>query len=382
VLRVAIIGNGLSIAANGGFELAALTAAVRQRLEAVQIGNESAYEALVRIAANMQADEEHAPGWESDFERLLGPLDRVSRLLNEDLPAIVGGIRPALRPQLAEVSAEVRALYVRGVGAVLGVVDDLVANANIAPVERVVRWLTKGLAAGDRMAVYTVNYDALLDRGLLAVAQELVAAVPRFALADQFSGQPGDVLQFRISAVPGDALLVHVRRAKELPRHRTVDLYHVHGGEQWLRAGDGAVMKAAHLNDVRARHLFTRWANGEAIAAQPVVLLTDQKSRVADLPPFDEDYTRLRRDLFDADRVVITGYSFGDLPLNRTISEVWRHPGRNAAGHWMITRRDCPEEEQDQVIATMRAKLETQDLPEVRFGGLPDVLEAEDDSFD
>jgi hypothetical protein len=241
--------------------------------------------------------------------------------------------------------------------------------------------MTHGLGAADRVAVYTVNYDALLDRGLLTVEEELVAGVPPFVLADQFSGQPGDVWALAISGVPGDALPVHVRRTKEWPRQRTVDLYHLHGGEQWLRTRDGEVVKAAHLNDVRAQHLFTRWAEGEAIAARPVLLLTDQKSHVADLPPFDEDYARLRRDLRDADRVVVAGYGFGDVPLNRTIGEAWRHPGRNANAHWLITRRGCPDDEQNQAIAAMREKLETQELPEVRFGPLPDVLEAEADFF-
>src|SRR2546422_7750235 len=128
--RLILIGNGVSVAANAGFALSPLTTAVRTRLDTVQIGDRSAREHLEVIGQRLEADGQQSP-LGSNFERLIGPLDRLQGLISIELGAVVGAVRPDLRQPLQEVGELVRDLYVRGVGAVLNEIDALDATANL-----------------------------------------------------------------------------------------------------------------------------------------------------------------------------------------------------------------------------------------------------------
>lgn len=382
MLRVGVFGNGLSVSANSRFRLPDLTQTVRTRLDEVVIGGQTARQWLDTVADNMLADND-PPQWHGDFERLLGPLDRLSRVLNTDLRAVIGGLRPELRDQLEEISGEVRALYLRGVAAVLAVIDENVSVEAVANLEPVVRWLTEGQQAADRVAIYSLNYDALLDRALFALMGELAPdGQPRIRLADEFSGHDADAFQVPVSNVVGDAIVARLPRTDTwTDRRRPLDLFHLHGGEQWLRTSDGLHVKA-QLADIRARHLHERWMAGESLLVQPAVVLTDQKSRAVDRPPFDNDYAHLRDDLLAADRVVISGYGFGDVPLNRVLGEAYRKTHSNPTAVWLITRRAIPPEEEALEVAFLRGALDLQELPAIAFGDLPQVLEEQNDLFE
>src|SRR5713101_1419108 len=99
--RVVLVGNGLSTAANGGFRLGPLTASVQARLDGVQIGTRTAREHLELIRDRLEADGHQDPNG-STFERLLGPLDRLSGLMSVELAAVIGSMRPDLLDPLKE----------------------------------------------------------------------------------------------------------------------------------------------------------------------------------------------------------------------------------------------------------------------------------------
>lgn len=387
--RVLLIGNGLSIAANAGYALGPLTTAVGARLDTVQIGDRSAREHLELIGQRLEADGRQDP-LGSSFERLIGPLDRLQGLISAELGAVVGALRPDLRPALEEVGDLVRDLYVRGVGAVLTEIDALDATADLTPVTRVVRWATGRLGHDDRVVVYTVNYDPLLDRVLLGLRTEVIRvfglfgrAIPfqsqRYSLADEFSGLAADATA--VALAPGtDPITALSRRSEPYLRGQAVDLVHLHGGQHWFRAAGGLVQKT-ELDALRAADVYGRWMRGDPIDVKPAVVLTDQKSQAVLHSPFVDAYTRLRHDLLQADRVAILGYGFGDEPLNERLRSAF---GRRPPGSvWLINRNACGPEAQANLRAGLAAVfgVAVADLPEVLFRALPTVTTEYSDFF-
>lgn len=368
--RLALIGNGLSITAHGGFALGALTTAVRARLDQVPIGDTSALARLDQIVNQMEIDgtlDEHA----NNFERLLGPIDRLGDVINLELAAMIGALRPPLVPALLEVGQEVRALYIRGVGAVLSEVDALDLAANLDPVRTIVHWIVDGLAAGDTAVIYTLNYDPLLDRVLLEIAAQLHEGVPPYLFADAFSGQ--NVAQLVV--LPGGTpLAVNALRGEPWKRDvAAVDLVHLHGGQHWISTRGGIVYKSA-MNGLRAVDAYGRWLRDEPVNVQPTLILTDQKGVAVTRSPFAEGYRRLQEDLAHANRVAILGYGFGDKPLNGVIAQAWAGP-RPANSRWIINRNQAADDQIPDMYADMSGALGAlpNDLPPIVFAGLPQI---------
>jgi len=380
--RVVLVGNGLSTAANGGFRLGPLTTSVQARLDAVQIGARTAREHLELIRDRLEADGHQDPNG-STFERLLGPLDRLSGLMSVELAAVIGSVRPDLLDPLREVGDLVRALYVRGVGAVLSEIDALDAATNLDPVREVVRWTTGGLGKYDHLSVYTVNYDPLLDRELLAsqteVAQGVVTA--RYLLADEFSGLDEDASTITLAAGT-NPVTAFAPRSEPYGRPRAVDLVHLHGGQHWIRTASGLVYKAP-LADLRAVDAYGRWTRGDPIVVQAAVVLTDQKSVAVLQGPFVDAYARLRHDLTRAHRVVVLGYGFGDEPLNAVLRDglAGAHP---PGATWLINRNACAPVDEPAVRATTAAALGIAPaaLPDILLRPLPQIATERPHFFD
>lgn len=380
VRRVALIGNGLSVAANNGYALGTLTAAVRARLAEVPIGTVSTLDRLDQIVHQMEIDGtlgEHA----NNFERLLGPIDRLGGLINVELSALIGSLRPPLLQPLLEVGHEVRALYIRGVGAVLSEVDTLDLAANLDPVRAVVHWIVDGLTAGDLAVIHTLNYDPLLDRVLLEIVSALHDGLPPFFFADEFSGQNAAQLVVVTAAGP---LAVNPLRGEPWRRDGVpaVDLVHLHGGQHWIRTPNGIVYKAA-MNGLRGVDAYGRWLRDDPVTVQPSLILTDQKGIAVTRSPFAESYRRLREDLAHADRVAILGYGFGDKPLNKVIREAWAGP-RPANSRWLINHNAADYDEMPDVLADTADALATdlQSLPPSVFAALPAVANTHPNHFE
>jgi len=249
VRRVALIGNGLSIAACDGFRIPALTAAMRAALEALDGGAlVGRLDEVGAIMANGSTDFHPA----DDFEDLLGPFDRVAALLRGPLGQIVG---PGPHQNVLQgASLAVATIYIRGVGAVLDVVDDQPVQNE--PVQKVVDWILDGIGPDDTVAVYALNYDPLLDRWLLEAHND--PARPHVHLDDEFTPFGHAVIQL----TPGEDLELFPLRAPHLERPNNVHLYHLHGGMHWVEFAD-AIWKARTIDDLRAHNVFARWAAGQ-----------------------------------------------------------------------------------------------------------------------
>jgi len=381
--RVLLVGNGLSTAASAGFALGPLTDGVRNRLDAVQIGQRTAREHLEVIGERLEAEGAQNP-LGSGFERLIGPLDRLQSLIGIELGAIIGAVRPDLRVPLEEVGNLVRDLYVTGVGAVLSEIDALDAAANLAPALLIIEWATKGLKGSDALAIYTVNYDPLLDRALLDLRYETIARFfkrRRYSLADEFSGLPGDATAMTLA--PGTHPVTALgRRAEPYLRQQSVDLIHLHGGQQWFQTPTGGVLKAA-LSEIRAADLYGRWLRGEEVGVRPSVVLTDQKSKAVLRAPFAEAYSRLKRDLSQADRVAIVGYGFGDEPLNEHLRLALAGT-RPLGATWLINRNACAPADEPGVRTRTAAALglAIDKLPDLLLRSLPTIVAEREKFFD
>jgi hypothetical protein len=105
-----------------------------------------------------------------------------------------------------------------------------------------------------------------------------------------------------------------------------IRLHHLHGAGTWLRYR-GDIYKARALSELRACRLYTSWAEGiegqedEGEWVAPSVLLGDQKETWVTIPPFNESYERLAWTASTAEELVVAGYGFGDLPLNRALRD-------------------------------------------------------------
>jgi SIR2-like protein len=324
--RVAVIGNGLSVSASLDFRLAPLTTAVRNDLDALGGGLLQRLDA----AGALLVPDRHAFNPTGNFEHLLGPLDRLAILLRGPLLQIVGQVS-GQQPALQAAADAVDELYVRGVGVVLRVVDSRALTQ--VPIRTVVDWMLGGLGPDDEASVYTVNYDSLLDRWLLD-ARSRPGDHPHVRLDDEFAALTPQ--SERVVVLPGvgiqDLRLIPLRPA-DLPRPGTVHLYHLHGASHWVDH-EGETWKARDIDDLRTRNVFVRWAAGEALPIRPRLILTDQKARAVALEPFARSYAALGEDLSKADRVMIAGYSFGDVPLNEVLARGWRT--RTNTSSWLV----------------------------------------------
>ncbi len=308
---VYVFGNGLSLGySSTHYNLDRLTRRVRKRLKGIQTPHGELLDELDEIVDRLQIDlPPDAPSPANNFEAFAGPLERLAATLDqfETLQMIADETQ---LEAIASLAARTRGLYTRVVGAVLlevtAHIDD---SGDWDAINRVAEHLVARAKADGEVDVFVLNYDALLDSGLVGLYE-----TGTFRLMDEFHGGTGH--DFKLA---GDKVYCFsLRDAPYHPDRPRVRLHHLHGAATWFRSGD-QVRKAQHLDDLRKNGLFERWMNGSEKKVEPVVVLGDRKERLVARAPFDEEYAALRAAVASAEQIVVAGYAFRDLPLNATL---------------------------------------------------------------
>jgi hypothetical protein len=206
--------------------------------------------------------------------------------------------------------------------------DHLAGEGGWEAVNQVADHLVQQAIDQDRLDVFCLNYDVLLDSAFLEARNGEHAG--RFSLIDEFQGYGEQWIQVEtthdglveIEAIPwrwgGYTLEGPVLR-----------LHHLHGAGTWMRA-DGEIVKARRLDEIRGAGLFSAWAEGIEGheghgAVEPVVILGDQKGPAVQRNPFNQTYEAFAAATSSAEEIVLAGFSFLDEPLNRTIA-AYRQP--------------------------------------------------------
>lgn len=313
---VVVMGNGTSIVFNDRLMSATLAGLVANRLPN-KVRNR-----LTEAAEHAKADGA-ASTPETNFEDLLGPLDRMAMALGP-IASVVETVDAVTAEALHKAEAVVRDLYLMGVGTALGVVAEESAAHHGPALDRYakfVKW-TLGIAPiseDAELRFFNLNYDPLLDSQLFEHAGNF-----GFEISDQADGRPGK--RTRITPIPGKPGLVALplrdpSQPEYLSGRRTVIAYHLHGSLQWLRdPTTGQLWKAAHLEELRDELDFFDAVRQRKASMEPVVVLTDRKSAEVGREPFSTAYRLLEQNLLTADTVVIAGYGLRDVPLNAAVS--------------------------------------------------------------
>ena len=320
--RTYLIGNGLSLAFNfDHYNLMSLTDRVKDRLAGMSTDAGPLIEQLDEIGASLRPD--LVPASQQSFEDIAGPVDRLANTLAEFGP-LDRVASDDERIVLRNLRRKLRALYTRVVGAVLEeAVQHPTTSTGWTGVNEVAEHLAEvALRQGD-LDVFCLNYDALLDSGLIQTTNG--AYWNRVALSDEFRGWP----VYGVPIFTKDRHIISVqalgwRGGPFSPGLANLRLHHLHGAGTWMRF-EGQVRKAKSLDQLRQLGLFTAWAEGierpgEVGAVEPVVLLGDQKGASVARPPFNENYEAFATAVSGADEIVLAGFSFMDRPLSRTIS--------------------------------------------------------------
>jgi hypothetical protein len=257
---------------------------------------------------------------------LRGPIDDLATALSEVGPLQALVENNDERAVLDAMNRRLRRAYRQVVGAVL---ENVMARGdterNWSYLYSIADHLRQEAHRQGFVDVFTLNYDALLEAALLHIQEQ---DYPRsFDLADEFDGR--DLYTIPVLGSDGGVHDIYafgwrgdVYGGGQLP---LVRLHHLHGAGTWLR-WQGDTFKARRLPDLRNWGLYTSWARGiegrerESGWVSPMVLLGDQKERWVTTPPFTETYERLAA-VATATELVIAGYGFGDVPLNRALRE-------------------------------------------------------------
>lgn len=301
---VALVGNGCSITYNAAFKMATLTELILRSLapEAGQVGDVRAALQDLAQAANREEDARI-----EFFEDLFGPLDRLGRAL-ESMGRLAGLLRADsnLGASLRSAFEMTQALRRATVGTALRVVADLsTGQGEVAfqPQVRLVERLVQEAGPAGAVNIFTLNYDALIDGAALK-------ALDPKDISDMALGFGEEGIE-----IAADTWITAFRLREDDGFQRPTTIHHLHGSLQWVRRGD-EFWKVADLDDLRNAQFWNAYTTGHALV-EPLVILTDQKTRAMEAEPFASAYADFRDSLRTADRVLIAGYGFGDVPVNR-----------------------------------------------------------------
>lgn len=301
---VYIIGNGLSIGVSEHFSVASLTNRLTEALDP------ATSEALAQVANLGRPDSDlGAPTASLGFEDYAGPIDRIAAAVRTLAPLAGAGAEGGVLWQAYEY---LRRRYVQLVGLVL---TEITGSAHLADSEKWQRlnaftdalW---ALQSSHSSAVFTLSYDTLLESSMLESG--------RGWFYDGFAGRQ---LNYPLD-----------RRAG------TIGVYHLHGSALWYERPNGDIGKVRSDSFMRDA-LLQEWSRGDETYGLPVVVLTDLKTRAASQYPFDLFYQELWSELSDASTVVMAGYGFRDVPVNRVIKS-WLTRPNEAAGRLEVWSTD------------------------------------------
>lgn len=249
-----------------------------------------------------------------NFEDLAGPIERLAAGIRHVQGLIAIG-DASEQQALEQIALRAGRLYRQTVGGVLQAVTERQDGGLPEVLVDIATFLADGTPANACTDVFVLNYDAWLDSALLALRDKRRGKGDAFELSDEFDGRTGRVRQVNGTNVS----TLRWRGDPWRPTGRSIRLHHLHGAANWLTNGND-ILKVP-MEEMRGCDQFGVWARGEATGYDPVVVLGDSKERLVAREPFNETYGALRRVISQSDRLVIAGYSFRDVPLNKAIGE-------------------------------------------------------------
>ena len=310
VATACLIGNGASIAYNQNLAVPLLTAELIKRFNIAG--------KLLPAFANAISAQDN-----SGFEQLLGSFSSASDALRL-LPQFIEVLKPDNPPlgdSVEEAANLLRDVYRKGVGITLHLISDLASGCPSQHETTTALLCSKIWDLGPRknLTVATLNYDGLLHSGFIDGGTDQ-SAERNARLADLADGREPNIHD----VLPGVSLRAHPLRAvDDIPDDRMA-LLQLHGSLSWLRHVDKPEeVWRFTLQDLRNHKYWQRFADGGS-QWEPVVVLTNQKSKVIGRWPFSLAYETFTQRLAQAERWLVAGYGFGDEPVN----EAFRHAAR------------------------------------------------------
>lgn len=297
-----LIGNGQSIAYNPDLTTAALKDAIVQRFEGLA-GSEAA-EALSKFAASVAGEDP-----ESNFEKLLGPLDTVTLALPvlEALAGLAEGAEAATIDALAHVTSFTRKAHTLGIAQALQEIAEK-SHGNWGEFDAKVQPLCTALLElpeMDNLTVATLNYDGLLHAGLID-ADGVADLALGYGHTEKLLVEGGHPTQ-----------VAPLRTADDFPAHANRLVIQLHGSLGWVRI-NGSVWKVP-IDTLRTLN-FWQALTEESALGEPVVVLTDRKEAAVTAQPFALAYDIFGDRLARSSRWLIAGYGFGDRPVNSALA--------------------------------------------------------------
>jgi hypothetical protein len=356
---ILLVGNGLSIAVNESLRLETLT---RDFLNARTPDDRHDLERLVAGTTSGDPAE--------NFESIVAALESAEEVVS----SFMGLASRVAQPQLNEaadlldehgVPALIRRLYYAYCAEVLQAIGTLTRETLPGPLAHFGEWVRDAHLNHRRTSFFTLNYDLLLDRML--VADNVLNLRP--ALTDFFSGLPERRLDVQL--VPGQPPTIgYMFYPEDPPPGRPIHLHHLHGCLTHLRDRRGTVIKIS-AESARDLNVYEYLATAPDCPWTPSVILGSRKVEKSRDWPFAFAFLRLEQDIRAARTVVIAGYSFRDEAVNlrlETASTVDRR--------WIVITRKSDDAAREQFKAKVKEVMPGAD-PEFVFDGfeadLPDV---------
>src|SRR6202521_3721861 len=281
---VVLIGNGLSIAVNPDLRLDVLTRKFLERHSADR-------EDLDRLLAEFRLG-----GFdpETNFEAVVAGLEYAEEVVAAFLDLAARSDHPDLRDAAdllvqRGVPGLVRRLYYACCAEILASIGEGARVSLPADVQHFSEWLRDLYRAHQRMGVFTLNYDLLLER--MFVSDDILRLSP--AMTDFFSGL--DPRTEQVVLVEGTDPVLGRLFYPENPPSRPIQLHHLHGClTHFKRESDGVVMKF-NAGDIREGGIYERLAVAEGSDFRPSVILGSRELGKSREWPFAVSFLRLGR---------------------------------------------------------------------------------------
>ena len=302
---VLLLGNGLSIAVNEELSLDRLT-------QTFLDGHGDDRDLIDRLVGGVNLG---AVDPIRDFEGIVAGLESAEEVITAFVDLARTIAQPDIQGAAAVLEAHgipdlVRRLYYAYCAEVLNAIGDLARVDIPDEVMAFGEWVKAQHATHDRLSIFTLNYDVLMERML--IGQDLLAL--RWETTDFFSGLPERRLD--IELIPGyPSVQGALYYPQDPPSGRSLHLHHLHGCLTHLRAPDGNIYKVSS-DMIRAFGLYSRLAAGEPSDFVPSVILGSRKAERARSWPFSHAFLSLETDIAEARTVCIAGYSFRDTAVN------------------------------------------------------------------
>lgn len=321
---VVLLGNGLSVAANPALSLDRLTDSF---LESHGDDREN----LDRLLAEVNLRDLDPT---RDFEGIVAGLEAAEEVISAFMALAATSAHSDLQEAASllrdrGVPALVRRLYFAYCSEILDSISDAARIDLPEAIRDFGEWLRALYRAHHSMALFTLNYDVLLER--LLISEDLLGL--RNALTDFFSGWPSRMETVQL--VAGGMDMEGHYFYPEDPPSRPIHLHHLHGClTHFRRDQDGAVLKF-DASSLRTDRTFERLAATESSDFTPSVILGSKKVNKAREWPFSFAFLELERRAHDARTVVIGGYSFRDSAVNVRLQAA----AQSGERRWIVVNR-------------------------------------------